>query len=319
MSTPKPPRPRGASRLVLGAAQLGMAYGISNTTALAPHEKQTLLAAAVAGGIDLIDTARAYGTSEDVIGQFLASDLASACRVVTKLAPLTELSASASGDEVSQAVEESLRQSRQSLGITKFDTVLLHRASHLTAWNGAVWHMLQDHASRGSIGTIGVSVQTPDELVLALDTPGVAHIQLPFNILDWRWDGVLPRLIAARKQRRVTVHARSLLLQGLLVASRPESWAMAGVANPQPIQEWLKNQVEQFGRDSVADLCMAYVIAQDWVDGLVVGIDNIAQLQANLQFVTSPPLAALDLDQILQTRPRLTIHTLDPAKWSRRA
>ena len=59
------------SNMTLGTVQLGMNYGIANTTGQpAEEESFAMLGAALKGGVSSIDTARVYGNSEDVIGHF---------------------------------------------------------------------------------------------------------------------------------------------------------------------------------------------------------------------------------------------------------
>ena len=299
----------------MGTAQLGMRYGITNTTSLNQLEKQELLAAALAGGIETIDTARAYGDSEATIGEFLQGRRNETCRIVTKLSPLSELAPNASRDEIYQNVMASITSSRQALGCAQLDTLLLHRALHLTAWNGAIWQILCELAAQKVIGKIGVSVQSPAELLLALQYPEVAHIQLPYNILDWRWDDAPTALRRVRNRRPLAIHVRSVLLQGLLTTEERAKWAHAGMKQPDPIRTWLDTTTRAFGRKNIADLCIAYVIAQDWIDGLVIGIDNLQQLGVNLDLIAQPPLDEKQLQFLSIGRPRVPETVLDPAQW----
>lgn len=70
------------SRLALGTVQFGMSYGISNTAGQVPQDEVAkILDYCKANGIDTLDTARGYGESEAVIGQFDLSPF----KIVTKL------------------------------------------------------------------------------------------------------------------------------------------------------------------------------------------------------------------------------------------
>ena len=55
-------------KLVLGTVQLGMDYGINNSSGK-PDQREavSLLAAAYSKGIKYLDTAEAYGTAQQVI------------------------------------------------------------------------------------------------------------------------------------------------------------------------------------------------------------------------------------------------------------
>src|SRR5262249_39663224 len=77
---------RSIRKLGLGTVQFGLPYGITNERGQVPaSEAQAIVAAALAGGIDLFDTAAVYGDSESVLGWALESrdDI----RIVSKLPP----------------------------------------------------------------------------------------------------------------------------------------------------------------------------------------------------------------------------------------
>ena len=58
------------SRLALGTAQFGLNYGIANQTGQVPvNDVASILDAAAVAGIDTLDTAIAYGDSEERLGQ----------------------------------------------------------------------------------------------------------------------------------------------------------------------------------------------------------------------------------------------------------
>ena len=60
------------SRLALGTVQFGLVYGINNPRGKIPEdEAEEILRYAFSGGIDTLDTARAYGASEALLGRIL--------------------------------------------------------------------------------------------------------------------------------------------------------------------------------------------------------------------------------------------------------
>jgi aryl-alcohol dehydrogenase-like predicted oxidoreductase len=302
------------SRFALGTAQLGMPYGVANTVGM-PSETEAvaLIRAAIAAGVTTIDTARAYGDAELRIGLALAGFDTRAITVVTKLDPLAGV-----GPEDTEialrATEESLNASRRALHRDNLDVLLLHRAAHRIQWNGAVWRKLRDERNAGRIGRLGVSVGTPEEALSALADADVAHIQLPYNVLDRRWEraGVIH---AARARPDVVVHVRSVYLQGLL-ARADAPWPQVAGVEPAAIKHILAALVSRCGRDDFADLCLAYVRAQDWIDGIVIGIETIAQLAANLALFDKPILDDAACALIRDTIPVLPETLLDPARWS---
>ena len=300
------------AELVVGSAQLGLVYGAANRTGKPTRDAAIkLVRRAAASGVAAFDTARAYGDAEERLGEALRGRKVT---TITKLAPLTDLPLEASAGAVHAAVDASVEQSRKALGRETLDCLLLHRASHMTAFNGAIWQRLKEHVGKGLIRMLGVSVQSPAETHRALADPDVAHVQLPFNVLDWRWRAA--SVIAVLRSRPdVTVHARSVLLQGLLTASHAQIWPAIPGVDPPRLMEWLERTADAFGRESVADLAFAFVRGQDWIDGIVVGQETEDQLNANLRLATRPPLSPEDCLKIEQSAPHVPERLLDPAQW----
>lgn len=315
-ATPSPRAGAPASRMVMGCAQLGLPYGAVNTTGQPTQASSaTLIKTAIANGATMLDTARTYGTSEVVIGEALKDGWQGRAEIVTKLSPLSQCPDDASEAFVQASVDASIFQSLVSLKTTALDVLLLHRAEHLFQWHRAAWQRLLDHQDAGRIQRLGVSVQNPLELSQALQEPRVSHIQLPCNLVDWRWDEVGSAIAAVKGQRPLTIHARSPYLQGVLLSQDAGAWAGAHVNPAQAVTEWLQQMVRQCQRTSVADLCLAYLNAIEWVDGVVVGAERMEQLEQNIDLFGRPPLSPDDVTRIHRTRPRLDASTLDPALW----
>lgn len=308
--------PTPVGRFVMGTVQLGLRYGISRAQTDRPAERQAMIKTAIANGSAWIDTARAYGDSERVIGETLATGWAGRSRVITKLDPLVGMTDANPASEWAIATELSVLRSCVELRMARLHTVLLHRADHLTAANGAVWDRLCTLQDQGCIGRLGVSVQSPDELKCVLENPRVAHIQLPCNILDPRWQPLLAQIEQRRADTGLVVHVRSIYLQGLLLSGACDDWQRAGVDDPAPVRDWLARMVTDCGRDSTADLCLAWAQAQGWIDGIVVGADNMAQLDQNLALFRNPPLTQAQLKVIVDSRPAIPPSALDPARWA---
>ena len=305
-------RSRHPAELIVGSVQLGLAYGAANRTG--KPDRQTalrLVRRAADAGVGGFDTARAYGESEERLGEALKGRKV---RTVTKLSPLNELPLDAPGDAVIAAVDESIARSLGALQRYRLDCVLLHRAAHLSVFDGQVWKRLEHYLAKGTIGSLGVSVQSAAEAHEALSYPNVHHIQLAFNILDWRW--AESNVIAAiRNKPLLTVHARSVFLQGVLATSDPSVWPCVPSVDPTALISWLNESAKEFGRRSVADLCLAYVRAQDWIDGVVIGMETEEQLETNLALSARPPLRPEDCAAIEASRPRVPEQLLDPARW----
>ncbi|MBC3410853.1 aldo/keto reductase [Pseudomonas sp. SWRI51] len=305
-------------KLVLGTVQLGMPYGINNGSGMPSIEQAcAIIRGAIRHGVACIDTARAYGHSEAVVGAALADGWAGRAKVITKLSPLAELPEGSPSAVVAAAVRASVFESCQKLGVARLDVLMLHRAEHLRACNGRVWAELLELVRAGVVAELGVSVQNPAELEQALEQADVAYVQLPLNLLDGRWDALLPRIERARAERGLTVHVRSALLQGLLVSADDSQWQRAHVAVPAQVRGQLLEWSGRFGRDGVADLCLAYVRGLAWVDGVCLGMETLAQLHDNARLFQHAALQPEQIQAIALERPLLDEQTLNPASWQR--
>jgi spore coat polysaccharide biosynthesis protein SpsF len=308
-----PGRDGATSRMALGTVQLGMPYGIANRHGMpSAATAQAVVREAIAHGVGWLDTARAYGEAESRLGQALAGSWRDRAQVITKLAPLAELAEPAPPAALRAAVECSVYQSLYALQARRLPVLLLHRAEHLHAHGGALWAVLQELQAQGLIGELGVSVATPAQAVAALACPGVQHVQLPCNLLDWRWQD--PAFVAARAARPdVRMHVRSAFLQGLLLseAARWPAWHTGAGG----LCEELDRLVQDCGRRSRADLALAWLLAQDWIDAVVVGVETLDQLHENLDLFRQAPLAPAEQALVTQRVGRAPERLLNPALW----
>lgn len=250
-------------RLALGTVQFGLDYGITNTRGrLSTAEIREILARCHAHGIDVLDTAAAYGNAEEILGQFYAADR---FRVVTKIAP-----ADATG------VAGLIEQSCTNLGVRSLNTVLLHDASILER-EPQVWSALQEEVVAGRVTNPGISVYWPRQLDMArttcrdLNAPLPRVVQLPMSLFDQRFVSHLPLLVA----EGVEIHVRSVFLQGLGFLSPnalPNHLQAA-----RPALKALQEQCDTYGM-SRAEALLAYVAGVSDVSYVVVGVDSPQRL-----------------------------------------
>jgi spore coat polysaccharide biosynthesis protein SpsF len=311
-------KPFATPKLVFGTAQLGGNYGIANTTGQpTPKECREMIETAIANGVVYLDTARVYGNSEEMIGQALKNGWKDRVKVITKLSPLEDVRQDATNSTLRTLVDASIFESCTALGVQTIDVLMLHRANHLFCWDGGVWQRLLELQGSGIIRALGASVQNPAELSQILDIPEISHIQMPVNILDWRWDEVIPKIMASKALRHLTIHVRSALLQGLLPSANEEHWWRANVENGAFVRDWLLNQAATCHRANVTDLCLGYVNSLAWADGIATGMENMAQLIENIGYFNHPLLHVDQVAVISNTRPKLSEATLNPALWKK--
>lgn len=263
--------------------------------------------------IQYVDTARDYGQSEEILGAIL-SQCKSKIKVITKLSSFASYPEGCNVELINKLVFESVSQSKFLLG-RPLDCLMLHRAEHFWAFSGEIWTTLLSLRDAGYFNDLGVSVQTPEELERLLSEPEIKFFQIPFNILDWRWERLVDRIIEEKKKRTILIHARSSLLQGLMASKDVDLWSKANCSTPLIYIEGLRAIAEKIGITSVINLCLAYVRSQDWIDGVVVGVDTDRQLRQNIQFFSERELTPDQLKEISGSLPKLDDQTLNPANW----
>ena len=298
--------------IALGTAQWGSCYGIANRSGQAAEgEVRAILSRSFEEGIDTLDTARAYGTSEIVIGR-LTTIIGghSQWRIVTKLAPDTWTDG-AGLRHGACAREGKLAEESRALGSDKLDTVLLHRSAHRWCCDGRVWEYLQEQRQAGRIRKLGVSVDKTDQAFGLLADPSVESIQVASSLLDRRlWqDGFFEATVRSKKE----IFVRSVFLQGVAFL-RPGQL-------PSKISSLsgALTEIDRFARSidvSRSDLFLAFAKALP-VDHLILGFERAEQL---LQALVSWEAVAAITSQaagLAATLPDLPEHLLDPARWSR--
>ena len=257
-------------RLILGTAQFGLDYGISNPRGQVPEEEVgEILDDAWAQGVTMLDTAAAYGASETVVGAYLART-GHPFRVISKLTP------GAQPDDV----EAQCRASRARLNGETLYAYLVHAMQDLRK-TPALWQAMRRLKDKGWVQKIGVSAYYPGDLEWA-SACGIEYeiVQVPYSVFDQRFGPVLEQL----RERRVETHVRSVFLQGL-VFKEPE--ALHGV-----LQRTRKNlhRLRACAHDlglPVSAVCLAFVLLNPGVDHAAIGVHHRDHLREHVQHLPS--------------------------------
>ena len=292
------------SRVCLGAAQLGMDYGINNLTGKPSlDESRSIVRAAVAKGITTFDTAPAYGDSEQVLGRCFG-EFPGEYVVVSKIPALDwRAGPAAVGLEVRKGVQATLRN----LGTPRLGICLFHRFDDMYMQGRTALSALGALKEEGLVEKIGCSVYTPDEAESCLRLPACEVIQVPFNVAD-------KRLLAfeffkkARSAGRL-VFVRSVYLQGLFFKRD----LPAGLEDFEPFRAQLET-LASTSRLSLAEMALRYVLSVEGIDSVIIGVETAAQLERNLNMVEQGELPEQLVTEIngLGTAPERVI---DPRQW----
>lgn len=276
-------------KIALGTVQFGLDYGISNSNGKTSEEEvAAILDLASEHGIKILDTAQAYGSSEEVLGRHHQERF----DIVTKINP-TE-------DEPAAALIE------KSLGSLNAETlygVLFHNASAASKAPRA-FNDLRNLQAEGFIRKVGFSVYTPQELMELIATFGVPDIlQIPYSHLDRRFEELATKL----HNQGVEIHTRSTFLQGLFFMKPDE---LAIFFNPiKPYLSILQDNFPTTGE--LAAFLLDYAASRTFVDKVVIGVNNARQLETNLVSIKDiNPFSSIDV-------PLVPSQILMPNSWER--
>lgn len=298
------------STLTLGTVQLGIPYGVANATGQPTvTESHRLLQYALDQGIRSLDTARAYGKAEEVIGSFENSHQFT-CISKFKLSD----AALDNPDMALQEARESVQASCNLLRIPRLPILLFHKdiKQPITKVVQVLPPLFKVLQQEGLIGEGGISVYTPDELSFIQDWTFIRSVQVPMNVFDTRLlqNGRLRTLAA----NNVNVFIRSIYLQGLLLM--PESSLPAHLSFAQQYLNRLNAIADGAGR-TVKELAFSFVRDMPGVSSIVVGAETVAQLEENVQLLNTPPLQEAVAASIQEQFQALPEELITPALWAK--
>lgn len=307
------------SALSLGTVALGMPYGITpkenkidNEKAgmIPPSDKEAihLVHRAIDEGINFIDTARAYGRSEEVLGQAL-HDRRDKVVLTTKLSCLDSDGNSLHGQTLRQHMQASLTTSLKLLRTDWVDLLMLHSAPVELLQNGEAIDILKEFQTQGLVRYIGASTYGTEAPRIAI-AQGINALQVAYNILDQRMaDDILP----LAKAKGVGIVVRSVFLKGALTPRAddlPDHLA-ALKQQSEAVKQFAAQLTPPMNRVEAA---LSFVLSQDNITSALVGVHTEAELEASLRVAKHTTLSSQVMNQFKQLRWDDPI-MLDPSTW----
>ncbi len=285
-------------RLALGTVQFGLNYGIANQAGqVTSEDAQKIIELSHSYGMNMLDTAIAYGDSEQRLGQIGISDW----QVVSKLPAVPE-----GCSDIAQWVAETVAKSLQRLNTSSLYGLLLHRPQQLLEKNGdRLYDALLQLKRDGLVQKIGCSIYSPLELNELCKFFSLDIVQAPFNILDRRlieteWLGRLSKL-------GTELHVRSVFLQGLLLM-KPND-------RPAKFSKWSSlwsgwdSWLETTGQTPL-QATLRFALSMPEIGKVVIGVDSPQQLKEIIDAAEgSLPLIPEDLQSS-------DLDLINPANWA---
>ncbi|RDL49059.1 General stress protein 69 [Ensifer sp. M14] len=292
------------SEIGFGAWQIGGSWGD-----VSEADGKRALNAALDSGVTFVDTADVYGDgrSEKIIAAVLKERGGEKPFVATKAG--RRLNPHVTEGYTGANIEAFIDRSLANLGVETLDLVQLHCPPTEVYYRPDLFGALDQLITKGKIRHYGVSVEKVEEALKAIEYPGVATVQIIYNIFRQRPQNLF---FAKAKKKNVGVIVRVPLASGLLSGkiSRDTAFAaddhrnfnrhgeafdvgetFAGV----PFEVAL-DAVEQLrplvpAGVPMAQFALRWILEQEAVSVVIPGARNEAQAQSN---AAASALSAID-------------------------
>lgn len=252
------------NKLVLGTVQFGLDYGVNNPLGMVSEsEVSNILSLASSRSISIIDTSSAYGSSEAVLGKAIA-ETKTDFKIISKY-PKSDIS-----------VQESFEQSLINLRQDRLYGYLVHHFDFYLS-NPNLWSDMKSLRDKGFVEKIGFSLYSIDQLEYLIDNNvDFDIVQFPYNVFDRQFEPYFSLL----KERKIEIHVRSVFLQGLFfkdLGALPKK-----LITLVPYLQSLRSYCSL--KDiTVEEFALNFVLNNDSIDGVLIGVDNSTQLHINIE------------------------------------
>lgn len=280
-------------KIILGTVQFGLKYGINNTAGKpSDNEVFEMLDYAFENSIECLDTADAYGDAIQIIGKYHSLR-------DRRFKLLSKFKGIKPGGLKEQAI-----RSLQILSIDSFEVYSFHSYKDYVE-NPTITEELYALKQSGLIKKVGISVYTNTELKEVINLKIIDVIQIPFNILDN--NNVRGELLEEAELKGKEIHIRSVFLQGLFFLNElPEKLKL--------LEKYivLLKQYCQQASISMHELALSYALFNTRIAKVLIGVDNKAQLSANIESIKEHKEAFDFIDQNIKVYEN---ELLNPVNW----
>lgn len=253
-------------------------------------------------GVNLIDTAPGYnfGSSERLVGEALKGMNRDEVAIITKFGVVWDRQGSlfnkVNGRQLywnlsRESILEEIDKSLERLGVDYIDVYMSHWQSvepYFTPISETM-EVLLELKAQGKIRAIGAANVTPAQVEEYLKWGDLDIVQAKYSVLD---RAVEDELLPICKQHGIALQAYSPLEMGLLTGALPRDYKPVGAQIP---KKWfqpenlpkvfdyldrLKPLTEKY-QCSIADINMAWILAQDEKVVLLSGAVKVSEISQN--------------------------------------
>lgn len=292
-----------------GFSRLGLGRGKSNAEAMA------LVRAALDHGVNLFDTAAAYGT-EEVLGRALKGRREGV--VLATKAMTREGERALSGDEVIASLEASLKRLRTDrVELFQLHAVLPREYDYVV---DEIVPALLRAKEAGKIRHIGITESAPndhdhDTLARALDHEVWETMMVGFHMMHTNArDTLFQRTRRHGVGTLLMFVVRNVFSQKARLAEEMQALVASGLLPAAFADDPLGFLMHADGASSMTDAAYRFVRYEPGVDVVLFGTSEIAHLRENIASILKPPLPLMDRVRLLERFAHLVGVGLDGPK-----
>ncbi|ULO04998.1 aldo/keto reductase [Paenibacillus sp. 19GGS1-52] len=273
------------------------------------------LALAMEQGVNFFDTADVYGSghAEELLAK-ATKGKADSIHIATKFCRFGDIHDPKNYTE--QKVREYCEQSLKRLQRERIDLYQIHCPPIEIMRDGSIFTVLDKLKQEGKIRHYGVSVETIEEGLLCMKSPGVKALQVIFNLFRQQPAEVL---LPQAQANGVGILVRLPLASGLLTGKFKENSTFqandhrnfnangeqfnvgetfAGLPFVKGVElardlEWIADE-----RDNMARASMRWILDHPAVTCVIPGFKNEAQVEDNLATLNVPTFTAEEMDRL---------------------
>jgi aryl-alcohol dehydrogenase-like predicted oxidoreductase len=252
-------------------------------------------------GVNLFDTAPAYGASELLLGEVLARR--PECLIATKIAVPATTGAASIGPLINASLEASLRNLRREA----LDILQIHNATLAILADGKFLEALLAARQHGKIRLLGASVYTEEEALAVIDCGCFDVLQVAYNLLDQR---MAQRVFAAAAVSGIAVILRSALLKGAL--TEKSQWLPPALLPLREEVELIRRGVRDW--QELTRLAYRFCLSVPQASSVLVGARTLPELHLAFDAMREGVLAPAALARY--SHRNLNETWLNPSHWN---
>jgi aryl-alcohol dehydrogenase-like predicted oxidoreductase len=285
-----------SSKLCIGSANFGSIYGIRNRKPIKKSEIKKIFNFIEKKKINYLDTAFSYKNSHKIIKSYTNRRI----KIITKIPRIPKKLKNIK----EWLIKKIIIEQKYFKGV--IDTILVHDTKDLNDKKKSkqIFDAFSYLKKKKIIRNLGISVYHPFELDRYIDKYNFDTVQLPVNLFNRSF--ISTNWVKKLKKRKIKIHIRSVLLQGLLASSKLLNQKKFSDLKKYSLR--LNNHCKK-KKISNLEYAIRYVTSLSNINLIVVGVRDFKQLKEIYSAYKKKPIRA-SKDLIVNNK-----KILDPRNW----